>query len=161
MVSTVVARAPGQGKTLWNLSSLYEVKVSGDETAGSLTAMEMTIPPGSRPPPCTNVFGSSLYVLEGEVRCHLDGAIHEFGAGTFIYIPPGVEETYEAAGGATVRLLVLYTPGNRMDEFFAEVCEPAPQHALPPASDVPLDLQAFADTARRYGMDIKVPGASQ
>src|SRR5947207_8481176 len=46
MADETVVRQPGEGKAIWMLGGLYEVKAAGDETGGKLTVMEMTIPAG-------------------------------------------------------------------------------------------------------------------
>src|SRR5439155_1124443 len=81
--------------------------------------------------------------LEGQVRYHIGGEIHEGGPGTFFHVPPGTEEHFEAAGDKPVRLLVLYTPGG-IDGFFKEIGEPAQRHELPPRSETPPDLEHIA-----------------
>jgi len=155
-MGTAVVRRPGEGDAVWMLDSLYAIRASGEETGGTLTAMEMTIPPGMGPPPHTHPGGESVYVLEGQVRYHIGGEIHEGGPGTFFHVPPGTEEHFEAAGDKPVRLLVLYTPGG-IDGFFKEIGEPAQRHELPPRSETPPDLEHIAAVASKYGMEIKAP----
>lgn len=158
MADTTVVRKPGEGDAVWMLDSLYAIKASGEETGGSLTAMEMTIPPGMGPPPHVHPGGESVYVLEGQVRYHIGGEAYEGGPGTFFYIPPGIEENFEPASNEPIRILVLYTPGG-IDNFFTEVGEPAEAHELPPPSDTPPDLERIASVAAKYGMHITVPAA--
>jgi quercetin dioxygenase-like cupin family protein len=138
------------------LDSLYEIKASGEETGGRLTVMEMTIPPGMGPPPHTHPGGESVYVLEGQVRYHIGGEIHEGGPGTLFHVPPEVEENFEPTGDRPVRLLVMYTPGG-IDRFFAEVGEPAQRRELPAPSQTPPDLERIARAAEKYGMHITAP----
>ena len=49
-----VARDAGTGRAYWMLGGMYELMVSSDESDGAMTVMEMTIPPGSGPPPHTH-----------------------------------------------------------------------------------------------------------
>lgn len=156
MADKPVVRKRGEGDALWMLDSLYEVKATGDETDGSLTAMEMTIPPGMGPPPHTHPGGESVYVLEGRVRYHIGGETYEGGPGTFFHVAAGIEESFEPAGDESIRLLVLYTPGG-IDKFFAEVGEPAERRELPPKSETPPDLDRIARVGEKYGMRIKTP----
>ena len=158
MAETVV-RKPDEGAAIWFMDSLYEVKASGEETGGQLTAMVMTIPPGMGPPPHSHPGGESVYVLEGQVRYHVAGETHEGGPGTFFHVPPETDENFEPAGDETIRLLVLYTPGG-IDDFFAEVGEPAERRELPPPSETPPDLERIASVAEKYGFRIKVPAAT-
>src|ERR671930_1774953 len=138
------------------LNSLYEVRASSDDTGGELTAMEMTIPPGMGPPPHVHEGGESVYVLEGRVRYHIGGDVHEGGPGTFFYVPAGIEENFEPADDNPVRLLVIYTPGG-MDKFFAEAGEPAERHELPSPSETPPDLERLSAVAQKHGLELRVP----
>jgi quercetin dioxygenase-like cupin family protein len=155
MAGTTVVRQPGEGDAVWMLDSLYEVKASGEQTDGTLTAMEITIPPGMGPPPHTHPGAESVYVLEGRVRYHIGDNTHEGGPGTFFHIPAGIEENFEPADDNPIRLLVLYTPGG-IDGFFTEVGEPAQRRELPPRSETPPDLEQIARVAQKYGFEIKL-----
>jgi quercetin dioxygenase-like cupin family protein len=155
MAGTVVRQA-GEGDAIWMLNSLYEVRASSDETGGQLSAMEMTIPPGMGPPPHVHQGGESVHVLEGQVRFHIGGEVHEGGPGTFFYVPPGTEENFEPADDNPVRLLVLYTPGG-MDRFFKEAGEPAERREIPPPSDAPPDMERLSALAEKHGLELRVP----
>jgi quercetin dioxygenase-like cupin family protein len=156
MAGTTVVRQPGEGDALWMLNSLYEVRASGDDTGGELTAMEMTIPPGMGPPPHVHQGGESVYVLEGRIRYHIGGHVHEGGPGTFFYVPAGIEENFEPADDNPLRLLVVYTPGG-MDKFFKEAGEPAERREIPPPSDAPPDLERLTAIAEKHGLELRVP----
>ena len=156
MAGTTVVRQPGEGDAIWMLNSLYEVRASSDDTGGELTAMEMTIPPGMGPPPHVHQGGESVYVLEGRVRYHIGGDVHEGGPGTFFYVPAGIEENFEPADDNPVRLLVIYTPGG-MARFFAEAGEPAERREIPPPSDAPPDVERLAAIAEKHGLELRVP----
>src|SRR5437868_11408861 len=60
-----VVREPGQGKVVWLLGGLYEIKVAGSETGGALTVVEITAPAGMGPPPHNHTGDETLYVLDG------------------------------------------------------------------------------------------------
>ena len=156
MASTTVINKPGEGDAIWMLNSLYEVRASSDDTGGELTAMEMTIPPGMGPPPHVHEGGESVYVLEGQVRYHIGGDVHEGGPGTFFYVPAGIEENFEPADDNPVRLLVIYTPGG-MDLFFEEAGEPAERREIPPPSDAPPDIERLSAIAAKHGLELRVP----
>ena len=102
MAGTTVIRQPGEGDAIWMLNSLYEVRASSDETGGELTAMEMTIPPGMGPPPHVHKGGESVYVLEGQVRYHVGGDVHEGGPGD-VLLHPGRDRGELRAGGRQPR----------------------------------------------------------
>jgi quercetin dioxygenase-like cupin family protein len=156
MASTVV-RNRGEGKALWMLGGLYEVKASGEETDGAMTIMEMTIPAGMGPPPHTHPGAEAVYVLEGTLRYHIGDETVEGGPGSFFYIPNGTWERFEPT--STIRVLVVYQPGG-IDDFFAEAGEEAQARELPPPPESPPDVERLAAIAGRYGMEMAPPTES-
>jgi quercetin dioxygenase-like cupin family protein len=157
MAGKSVVREPGDGKAFWMLGGLYELKAASEETGGTLTAMEMTIPSGSAPPPHTHPGSESVYVLEGTLRYHIGGETFEGGPGSFFHIPEGVLENFEPV--SDVRLLVLYTPGG-IEKFFAEAGEPAERREVPPPPAEPPDLERLVAIGKKYGMEIAPPTAA-
>jgi quercetin dioxygenase-like cupin family protein len=154
MADTTVVRNPGEGNAYWMLGGLYELKAGADETGDSVSIFEMTIPAGSGPPPHTHAGGEAVYVLEGNIRYHIEDEVHEGGPGSFFYIPEGTWENFEPT--THVRLLVIYMPGGA-EEFFAEAGEPAQKRELPPPMDGPPDIAQLMSVAEKHGMKIKPP----
>ena len=154
MADTTVVRKAGEGDAYWLLGGLYEQKAGADETGGAITIFEMTLPPGAGPPPHTHPGGEAVYVLEGHIRYHIDGDVHEGGPGTLFYIPEGTWENFEPV--EQTRLLVLYLPGGQ-EKFFAEVAEPAKSHELPPPPTEAPDIAQLIAAAEKHGMKMKPP----
>jgi quercetin dioxygenase-like cupin family protein len=157
MAGKFVARRQGEGEALWVLGGLYEVKASSAETNDNSTIMEMTIPEGMGPPPHTHPGGEAVYVLEGTVRYHIAGETIEGGPGSFFYVPEGTVENFEPT--STVRLLVVYAPGGKIDKFFSEIGETATVREVPPPPAEPPDLDGIAAAAERYGIVMQAPTA--
>lgn len=158
MGGTTVARKPGESKAFWMLNSLYDVKIASDETGGALTLMEMTIPKGWGPPPHTHPGAETVYVVEGSVLYHLGDETIEAGPGSVFHAPPGTLEWFEPVS-EVARVVIAYTPGG-IEQFFAEVGEPAQKRALPPLSKEPPDLARIAAIGAKYGMEIQRPPGS-
>ena len=154
MAGQVVVRGPGEGTALWMLGGLYEVKASGEETGGTATVMEMTIPEGMGPPPHIHNGAEATYVLEGNARYHIDGQTVDVGPGTFLHFPEGTLETFEPIG--QVRLLLFYAPGG-VDKFFEEFAEPAVSRELPSPPEEPPDIARLIEVAARHGLEIRAP----
>ena len=47
MAGKSVVHGQGESEALWMLGGLYEIRLSSDETDGTLTIMEMTVPEGA------------------------------------------------------------------------------------------------------------------
>lgn len=156
MAAATISRKGDEGTAYWVLGGLYVVKVSGEESGGALTVVEMTMPPHMGPPPHTHSGGEVVYVLEGQLAYHIGDETIDALPGSVFSIAPGTVECFEPVGTTPSRLLVVYTPGG-IDEFFAEIGERAPSHVLPPPSDEPPDLARVVAAAERYGMRIQPP----
>ncbi|HEV2924336.1 MAG TPA: cupin domain-containing protein [Solirubrobacteraceae bacterium] len=154
MASEPIVSSRGEGDAVWMLGGRYEVKVSGEQTNGAQTVMEMWMPAGMGPPLHTHPGTESVYVLEGKLRYRIGEETHDGGPGSFFHIPAGTVECFEPT--EELRVLVTYTPGG-IDRFFAEAGEPARSPGLPPAPEGPPDLERLTSIAARYGMDIQQP----
>lgn len=49
---------------------------------------------------------SAIYVISGHARFVVDGAVHEAGAGDFVWVPPHVVHVEANTGGEPVRMVV-------------------------------------------------------
>jgi quercetin dioxygenase-like cupin family protein len=154
MGATQAVRAAGEGRAVWLLGGRYTVKVSGEESGGEATVMEMWMHAGSGPPPHNHPGGEALYVLEGTLEHHLGDKVIPAGPGDFFFIPAGTDEFFVAT--SELKVLITYTPGG-IDQFFLEVGEtptndglPAPMQGPPP----PEFIERLVSTAARYGMNI-------
>jgi quercetin dioxygenase-like cupin family protein len=155
MATNAVVRPAGAGDAVWMLGGRYEVKVSSAESDGAMTVMELWMPAGMGPPPHTHAGSETVYVLEGRLRYHIAGEVHDGAPGSIFHIPAGTLENFEPVEES--RILITYAPGG-IEQFFAEAGEPAGSAELPPAPDVPPDLERLASIAARYGVDIQLPG---
>ena len=144
----------GEGKALWFLGGLYEIRLSSDDTGGATTIVEFTLPPGAGPPPHIHDQDEIAYVVEGKVRFHVNDDAIEAGPGAVFYMPRGTLEWWEPITDS--RVLAVYSPGG-IDKFFAEVGEPAPRREVPPPLTSPPDLAALAAVAAKYGLELKAP----
>lgn len=156
MADKPVIRNRGEGSPIWMMGGLYEVKVAGEESGGTVTVMEMTIPEGAGPPLHTHAGGEIAYIIDGSAQFSVDGEVKEASAGSTVYFPKGTVETVAPVGPQPLRILLIYTPGG-MDKFFAEAGEPASRRQLPPQPDSPPDVERLAQLGARYGMELRAP----
>ena len=151
MAQTVVCRR-GEGKALWALNGLYELKVTDSETDGSLTVGEITVPAGWGPPPHTHTGAEAVYVLEGRIRYHIGDDTVDGGPGDFFYLPEGTWENFEPT--ETTKMLVFWMQQG-MSQFFEEAGEPAERRELPPETEP--DLERIVALSEKYGMEMRPP----
>jgi mannose-6-phosphate isomerase-like protein (cupin superfamily) len=138
---------PGEGRSIPLGTFAMSLKADAAATAGAFTLLEASEPPNFGPPMhihhnCAEAF----YVLEGEYRIFIAGREFACPAGSFIYIPMGIEHGFRVADRPS-RKLNLYTPA-AMEGYFEELSAALARHA---ATD---ELDAIA---ARNGMEITGP----
>jgi quercetin dioxygenase-like cupin family protein len=118
----------------------YTILVSGDDTAGKYTLIDMHVPPGGGPPPHRHDFEEMFTVLEGEVKVTFRGETLTAHAGETINVPANAPHAFTNAGDAASRLLCLCAPAGQ-DEFFTLVGQAVSSRTEAPP---PLDADAQA-----------------
>lgn len=108
---------PGEGRTIDVGNFGMVVKASSEQTAGAFTLLEAAEPPGFGPPlHIHHRAAEAFYVLEGEYIIFLPDGEHRCAAGSFIYIPAGIEHGFRVGSSAS-RKLNLYTPAAMVGYF--------------------------------------------
>jgi len=139
---------PGDGRSIPLGNFAMSLKADDAATGGAFTLLEAAEPPNFGPPlhihrNCAEAF----YVLEGEYRIFVAGREFACPAGSFIYIPNGVEHGFRV-GDRPSRKLNLYTPA-AMVGYFDEL-----SGALAQGNDTASNLDAIA---LRHGMEVTGP----
>jgi quercetin dioxygenase-like cupin family protein len=98
----------------------YTILVSGADTAGRYTLIDMHVPPGGGPPPHRHDFEEMFSVLEGEVLLTFRGQQSVARAGETVNVPANAPHAFTNAGDQPARLLCLCAPSGQ-EEFFLEV----------------------------------------
>ena len=115
--SKAYALGPGQGRPIDLGDFAMTVKASEVETAGVVSVLEATEPPGFGPPihvhhDCAEAF----YVLEGEYLMYLEDDEIVCPAGSFIFIPQGARHGFRV-GEVPSRKLNFYFPASMIGYF--------------------------------------------
>jgi quercetin dioxygenase-like cupin family protein len=151
-VSTQTAR---RSAPLWFIDGLAYIRVSGEETDGRYSVLEILGPEGDMPPLHVHHEEDEVFhVLDGEVTFFLPGAEVSLATGDTFRAPRGVPHTYRVESGSA-RWLVFCAPA-RFDDFVQAVSEPAPAEELPPRGR-PFDPEAFAAAAAERGIELLGP----
>lgn len=116
-MSAPVARRPGDLEWVGNpLGGQITVLLRGEETGGTLTALETVVGAGAGPPLHTHTNeDETVYVLEGEIRFRLGEELTTCGPGSFVFIPRALPHTWQALG--PVRFVIHFRPAG-MERFF-------------------------------------------
>ena len=139
---------PGEGREIDLGGFRMSVKASSEQTATSFSLLESQEPAGFGPPMhIHHDAAEAFYVLEGEYIIFIEGRDMSCPAGSFIFIPPGIEHGFRV-GGVPGRKLNFYTPA-AMVGYFDEVA------AATRSGDV--DPEELSRLALRYSMEVIGP----
>ena len=117
-----VAR-PDDDQTLphWGVvGDTYTILISGDETAGRYTLIDMHVPTGGGPPPHRHDFEEMFSVLEGAVEVTVRGETETASAGETFNVPANAPHVFKNTSAQPARLLCMCSPPGQ-EKFFAEV----------------------------------------
>jgi quercetin dioxygenase-like cupin family protein len=84
--------------------------VTPDDGAEQLAAGVVTFPPGDSSPHSHSVEEEVLYAVSGEGALVCDGVPHRLEAGSYVFIPPGVEHFVRNDGNAPLTLFYAFSP---------------------------------------------------
>ena len=140
---------------LWFIDGLAHIHVSGEETDGRYSVLEILVPAGDMPPLHVHHEEDEVFhILEGEVTLFLPGREVPLGAGETFRAPRAIPHTYRVES-PSARWLVFCAPA-RFDDFVRAVSEPAPAEELPPRGR-PIDPEKFAAEAAQRGIELLGP----
>ena len=160
--SLTVAR-PDEDQALPHLGLVgdtYTILISGDDTAGKYTLIDMYVPPGGGPPPHRHDFEEMFTVLEGEVELSFRGEQLVARAGETVNVPANAPHGFRNASGTAARLLCMCTPPGQ-EEFFIAVGTPVRSRTeAPPSLDKDAQAAFIAkaiELAPEYRTDLLLP----
>jgi len=139
----------------WFANQLAEIKLAGDQSGGSVGAVEVTSPSGPAAPLHVHRReDETFYVLDGELTFTVGDRVERAGPGSVVHGPRDVPHTFTVES-PTARWLVLSTPAG-FEEFVARLGVPARVPELPSRPEPP-DPARVAATASEFGIEILGP----
>lgn len=115
---------PEDGDTIHAYGDTALVKLSGEQTNGSMVVVVGTSPPGGGPPPHRHRNEDEMFiVLEGKIRFLANGQWTEpLPPGAVVYTPRGVVHTFQNVGETICRQWIIATPSG-FERFFSRSAE--------------------------------------
>ncbi len=140
---------PGEGKTVLVPGHKITHKISGEDTDGRFSLLEVELNGDGPPQHIHKTEDETFYVLEGEVKFLLGEHTSIAKAGTFVNIPRGTRHAFCRVDKKNAKLLATFTPAG-FEKFFDE------------AIDVDVtDTEAYVakakELAKMYNMEIVGP----
>jgi quercetin dioxygenase-like cupin family protein len=109
----------------------YTILVTGEQTGGRYSLIDMLVPPGGGPPPHRHDFEEMFTILEGEIDLTFRGGAHRAIAGSTVNIPANAPHAFKNKSDKPARLLCMCTPAGQ-EEFFVAVGDPVDSRTAPP-----------------------------
>ena len=146
----------GEGDARWWLGSLTTIKVTGKQTGGRYTLVEVLEPQGAFGPlHVHHREDEAFWILEGELTFEVGGETIKASPGSFIFGPRGIPHRYTVDSGPA-RLLYILSPAG-FEELIYATSEPAktltPPPAGPPEPD-PTEMEELNALVRQYGCEL-------
>jgi quercetin dioxygenase-like cupin family protein len=108
----------------------YTILLSGMDTAGRFTLIDMHVPPGGGPPPHRHDFEETFILLDGELQATFRGEKRIVRAGETVHIPANAPHQFHNTSSQPVRMLCICSPAGQ-EEFFTEVGTPVATRTTP------------------------------
>ena len=110
----------------------YTILLSGMDTAGRFTLIDMHVPPGGGPPPHRHDFEETFILLDGELQATFRGEKRIVRAGeTSQHSSVNAPHQFHNASSKPVRMLCICSPAG-YEEFFKEVGTAVAKRTTPP-----------------------------
>jgi quercetin dioxygenase-like cupin family protein len=113
----------------------YTILLTGEDTAGRFTLIDMLVPPGGGPPPHRHDFEETFALLEGEIEVAFRGATSLVRAGETANIPANAPHSFRNVSDEVVRMLCTCSPAGQDDFFLAVGDRVATRNSPPPQLD--------------------------
>jgi quercetin dioxygenase-like cupin family protein len=127
----VVVRGDGELPHLGVAGNTYTTLLTGKDTAGRYSLIDMYVLPGGGPPPHRHDFEESFTVLEGEIEATCRSETVTLRAGDVIAIPANAPHRFQNKTSKAARLLCICSPAGQ-EEYFAEIGVPVATRTTPP-----------------------------
>jgi quercetin dioxygenase-like cupin family protein len=130
----LVLAQPDRGQGLPHIGLVgdtYTITVTGEDTAGRFSVIDMHIPPGGGPPLHRHDFEETFILLEGEMEATFRGEKSTVKAGETATIPANAPHQFKNVSSQPVRLICICSPAGQ-ERFFMEVGIPVGSRTTPP-----------------------------
>lgn len=154
MTMSPVMVARNEGASFHFLNTLHTAKIAGEQTNGTLTAVEFLAPKNFGPPLHRHDDEDELfYILDGELWLSCGDAEAVHGEGAVVWLPRGLPHTFQVRS-QTARVLCVSTPSG-YERFVATLGEPTESRSLPEPAEI--DPGHVAEVCRQFGIHVLGP----
>jgi quercetin dioxygenase-like cupin family protein len=153
MRSGVVYAGGTTSRSFWGPGDRYTFLVTGEESGGSMFAVDCHVGAGGGPPAHKHLAEDEIfYVFEGTVSFTAGGETRELSAGDSVFVPRGATHAYRNVGETDARMVAVYTPAG-MEGWFVEVFDPVDDPSAPPPPVTPELIERMVAAGPRYSIE--------
>ena len=144
--------AVGEGDTYWT-GFPNTIRISGADTGGAFTVIELRVPPGTTGPPHIHHNEHQTdHIVEGELVYTVGEETIVADAGTIVHCPKDVPHTFSNESETEALVYDWLHPAG-FDEFVREAAEPLTDPSDPPE----MDMEKIMAIAPEYGVEFLAP----
>ena len=143
----------GEARSFWGPGDRYTFLVTGEESGGSMFALDCLVGAGGGPPPHRHLAEDELfYVFEGSISFTMGDETRTIGPGESAFVPRGTTHGYVNTSETDARMIAVYTPSG-MEGWFREVFERVgdPGRQPPPVTDAM--IERMLEAGPRYNVE--------
>jgi quercetin dioxygenase-like cupin family protein len=132
---------------------MYTFLVTGEESGGSMFALDCIVGPGGGPPPHRHRAEDELFTItDGSIMFTTDDETRVVSAGRSVFVPRGTRHFYRNDEASPARMIAVYSPPG-MEGWFREVCTPVadPSDTPPPVTEEL--IQRMLEAGPRYNVE--------
>jgi len=131
---------------------MYTFLVTGQESGGSMFALDCLVGAGGGPPPHRHLAEDELFTItEGSISFTAGDETRPVSAGESVFVPRGTRHFYRNEATNPVRMIAVYTPAG-MEGWFREVCTPVDDPSRPPPVTEELIVRTL-EAGPRYNVE--------
>jgi mannose-6-phosphate isomerase-like protein (cupin superfamily) len=125
----------------------YTILLSGEQTAGKYSLIDMNVPHCGGPGPHRHDFEEMFHLLEGEIEFTFRGKKQIVKQGMTINIPANAPHFFTNPEGARARMLCMCAPAGQ-EEFFMGIGTPVANRTTPAPEQTEEQKKAFLAKAQ-------------
>ena len=159
MTDHIITVNEDQGQSFSVVGDAYRIIISGKQTGGAYSVIDMLVPPGGGPGPHAHAeIQESFYVIDGELEFKTEAGPYTAKKGSFVNIPKGGEvHCFKNTSNTMAHMLCTVIPAG-LDEFFEAIGTPiAAGTFLPPPVLTEEDIARLKSAAEKYGQKLYPP----
>ena len=155
----VITVNPEDGHHLSVVGDNYRTLISGKETEGELTVIDMFIPPKGGPEAHAHAeFQESFYVIEGEIVVRSETQEYVAKKGAFVSIPKGgAVHSFKNESDSIAHILCIAVKAG-LEDFFKEIGIPVKENEFLPIQNIgEKEMEKLKESALKHHQEIFPP----